>query len=200
LTSVTTTASTKITVTTKATSASLADGDTVRALGTVTNGQLAANSIEIGSLADLSGGFGGAGGGRPAGGYSGYPGAGGYPGTGGPGPGGYPGTGEGAPTGSVPAGGAGRFTPITGTVSDVTSDSFTLTESTGTAGKVTFTSSTTFTVIKTTTLAGLTVGQTVVVTGTKSSSGAIAATAISQGNAFGAGGFGRFGGSTTTTG
>jgi hypothetical protein len=191
-TTVTTTSATKVTVTTKGAAADLTNGATVRALGTVTGGVLAANSIEVGALSDLNGGFAGAE--RPGG----------------------TGTGEGAPTGSRPTGsrptgsvpgggygggGAARFTPITGTVSAITSGSFTLTESNGTAGEVTISSSTTITVIKSTTLSGLTVGQSVVVTGTTSASGTVAATSISQGNAgFGAGGFGRrTGGSTTTT-
>jgi hypothetical protein len=141
-------------------------GATVTAIGTLSDGSLDASRVMIGAV----GGF-----------------------AGGPGPtrGGASGAGGTSPT--APTGRA-NFTFVSGTVSDITSSSFVLTETSGTKGTVEVAPTTTISDTTKISESGLKVGQTVTIRGTTAKSGAVTALAVAEGKStgfgFGLGGFG----------
>jgi hypothetical protein len=170
-----TVATTSATTATKATTASLADvqaGDHVVIIGTGTTTVAATSITDSGTVAVTTGPGGGN---APAGIGGGPPGA----GAGAAANGGQAGTRTGGP------GGGGRFGGnsmglVSGTVAEVGSGSFTMTETNGTTVKVTTSSSTTVTSLETIKVSDLAAGQAVTVRGT-TTNGTVTATLIEEG-------------------
>ncbi len=185
---VTTSSSTRITVSKTVAVSDIAKGDRITATGTQSGTTVAATRITI---ADLQGGNSQRTGGP-----------GGFNGEGGPPPGGFNGQGgppvtdaNGNPTGNAsgstnqrPSGFAG------GTVTDINGGTITISSFDGSTMTVTTTSSTTVTKSVQGSFSDLKVGQTVRAMGNTSSDGAVAATSINEGM----GGFGAFGGGRRT--
>jgi hypothetical protein len=157
-------------------------GDHLTVIGSGSTSQIAAQQItDSGTSASASGPGGG---GFPGGGGTGGggPGGGGFPGGGGEFPGG-----GGNGGGSLPSGGTPNFSFATGTVKSVSGSTIVVLSSSGSTSTVTTSSSTTVTTETAGTLADLSVGDQVVVTGA-TKNGVVTATAIREGTLGGFGG------------
>jgi hypothetical protein len=181
---VTTSSSTRVAVSKTATVSDIKKGDRLIVTGTTSGSTITATNVNDSGTAGAFGGFrrNGTNGGENGGANGGQNGA---PGTGG-------GFGGGGGNGGGFGGGAGNGNFATGTVQSVSGNNITLQSRGGTTMTVVVNSSTKITKTESGSLSDLKTGDTVVVIGSQSSDGSIAATAISEGRGFG-GGFGRFG-------
>jgi hypothetical protein len=158
---VTTSASTRYTISKSVALSAIVKGDRIIVNGTPSNGAITATSIsDLGTASATGNGFGGA---RPGGSAGGAP--------------------NGSPNGSTNGGGG----LATGTVESVTGSTIVITTQSGTT-TVTASSSTTVTKSVSGTLSDLKVGDSVRVNGTTAADGSVTATTVNVGGGFGGGG------------